>query len=1800
MESGGLPTPPGSPHRVPQAHIGNGGIKHVGFAGEKRPQPSSSGAEGRSSLTASQLQSQDLVKDVKQSVAELRLLVKDAVSHREKCCTVLSSALAVSLALEQVIYSGPMTATRVKKLQRLSADTISNVTLAGHCVKAYGLQGRLEKYLKKAMLERPEEKFEQISQRLERLAEDAWDLTEDGGTAVRLSVHRGRAPAAMQPGGNASSSGEFEPRLRQQPAQVQPPQQQEQQPPRIPSHDTILTRARLRRGSHLLRVRALLYITPDMCSSSNSLLGQVWWYITGQLYGGKLMVHDLATGRTEEIGDARRGPVMHVMHQDANGIIWSGHKYGSVRIWDEGSKNLICAPLRVFHADVMCITSDEREGFAWAGSSGGGVSLLEAQSKKKSDGKVQTSLEVILELRHPLKEPPADRPLGRASTASPGWQSSSQAGSPLSVRKQESKSFTTSVSSQDMGRLALASDPRLEGKRAHGGSVMCMAAHSNRVWTSGGSSSSYNLREWSSQGLPLATFDLQLLGPAQAMMMMRSVVHVTFPEDINARGSLEEPRRSTGQGDKAPLATVDSSSSVWQLVTAHSNGQIQVWDPSLGSIKPVLRIGDPGSSCRDLILCESMGLLCSAHVDGSLIMRILPAMDQRDFTVPIESSNITTLTSKVATIKAHRSALACAVGGSIGVISAGVFGSIMLWPEAEIRSLAEAQGFMLPEKLTSPKSSSQSMHEQRLSTSRMLQRYYTPKLEVPSLSEHPSQDIGPHDGAHPSGGSHIFGSDPGIRAQLGSFMSTSSQQGSSAKTKDTAAEVSSLEKEQAAGQNGLSRLQTIHSDAPATLEGSSPWASGNFAETASNWLIDFKDLTFKKMIGEGSIGRVHLGKWQETDVAIKVLGSLNAVGLAMPGQPVQPALRASVVTAEQKDSNDSDASGANSYAAEQSMSLKTLEREVGVMIAIRHPNVVLFMGLCMDPPCMVTEFCARGSLYDVLTKARAVPQLGAQLDWTRRLNIALDAAKGMLQLHSHRPPILHRDLKSPNLLVDKHWRCKIADFNLSRVMETTAIMSSITANNPRWLAPEVITRQEYSKAADVFSFGIILWELLVWRLPWEELGPFQIMVSISERKQRPDIPPMDELPGDAFQELPQYVTLLEACWQEEPEQRPSFESVITSLRAMLELAATSQKQQRIAKGPDARLQPPVGTAGPASAAGPDTAAGTEPSGPASAEASGAERRVADHNEMLARPSSGPLDGFAIAISNPSDTRAIDGREGLQMALGQIPHNLADSSLTQPAVAIGRQSHPSLEQAEAQRLQAMRARQGPFAASAQQQPFAQSSSFSQPNPGVFQPQGPFAVSSQQQQPQPQFPAPSFTQPVAATQQFQGPLDQQQQQGWPRSARASVGSPPHSGYRSVGGLSSVSSGIGPWQDPRYSLDTRGKSLSSCPASLDIVTQMGARQDAANAAYADSAARSSAYMGDVHLPVARVPVESGPSSEYVSPFAAMDPLAPFPSTVLSGELPEHIMPEGQMGSQGSLGDRKWSPRRPHVSPFLAARRVPSPGSSADHLHMSPSMTAEDAMLDGSRTRIGQVALPESSSDVNSSGSQDIQPEVLLRGGSYTRPDRVFSNVSAVPMQSVPEGCSLSKGANRDDLPHLRPPPRVPSHLSPLRHTRLSQGADDPHAPLFVTSRSGSGSGSGFPIGQLQPNHHQGPGFLSGRLPSYTSDTGMQPSYAPRLGITSSGSFPSGSGSPPSLSGGRGISLPASLHNMKFGHEGLPDSPAAELFSPEQLQTPQGSMNSAVHASVQQNTPSVAAAPAFDGQFLGAVPRSDSLAHS
>ena len=93
-----------------------------------------------------------------------------------------------------------------------------------------------------------------------------------------------------------------------------------------------------------------------------------------------------------------------------------------------------------------------------------------------------------------------------------------------------------------------------------------------------------------------------------------------------------------------------------------------------------------------------------------------------------------------------------------------------------------------------------------------------------------------------------------------------------------------------------------------------------------------------------------------------------------------------------------------------------------MMAAMRHPNVVLFLGICIESPAIITEYCARGSLYEVIQKWNKGKEVA---NWLRRLGMVLDAAKGMQYLHACTPPLIHRDLKTPNLLVDKNYIVKV-------------------------------------------------------------------------------------------------------------------------------------------------------------------------------------------------------------------------------------------------------------------------------------------------------------------------------------------------------------------------------------------------------------------------------------------------------------------------------------------------------------------------------------------------------------------------------------------------------------------------------------------------------------------------------------------------------------------------------------------------------------------------------------------------------
>ncbi|GMJ15226.1 hypothetical protein like AT4G24480 [Hibiscus trionum] len=270
---------------------------------------------------------------------------------------------------------------------------------------------------------------------------------------------------------------------------------------------------------------------------------------------------------------------------------------------------------------------------------------------------------------------------------------------------------------------------------------------------------------------------------------------------------------------------------------------------------------------------------------------------------------------------------------------------------------------------------------------------------------------------------------------------------------------------------------------------------------AMDWLeISWDELLIKERVGAGSFGTVHRAEWHGSDVAVKVLTD--------------------------QDFHDDQ--------------LKEFLREVSIMKRVRHPNVVLFMGAVTKRPhlSIVTEYLPRGSLYRLIHR----PTAGETLDQRRRLRMALDVAKGINYLHCLNPPIVHWDLKSPNLLVDKNWTVKVCDFGLSRFKGGTFISSKSVAGTPEWMAPEFLRGEPSNEKSDVYSFGVILWELITMQQPWSGLGPAQVVGAVAFQNRRLAIPPNTS---------PKLASLMESCWADDPAQRPSFGIIVEALKKLL-------------------------------------------------------------------------------------------------------------------------------------------------------------------------------------------------------------------------------------------------------------------------------------------------------------------------------------------------------------------------------------------------------------------------------------------------------------------------------------------------------------------------------------------------------------------------------------------------------------------------------------------------------------------------
>lgn len=294
----------------------------------------------------------------------------------------------------------------------------------------------------------------------------------------------------------------------------------------------------------------------------------------------------------------------------------------------------------------------------------------------------------------------------------------------------------------------------------------------------------------------------------------------------------------------------------------------------------------------------------------------------------------------------------------------------------------------------------------------------------------------------------------------------------------------------------------------------------------TEFLINPDDVRLQERIAVGGFAEVFRGTWQGTVVAVKQLLER---------------------TSEVKEK---------------------LEQEVQVLAKLRHPNLLLFMGYCVDPPLICTEFMRRGSLHTIL-------KAGKPLEPARNHAIALAVARGMSYLHSRSPPILHLDLKSPNILVDEKWRVKIADFGLARMRQTTQMSAkSQFHGTPEWMAPEMLRAEDYDEHADSYSYGVVLWELITAHKPWEDLHPMQIVavVGYSGRSL--------ELPSEGFPESSHPLTALLAdiftrCARRDPSVRPLFPAILTDLerardlaRARAEAAGADKTAARIPPRPD--------------------------------------------------------------------------------------------------------------------------------------------------------------------------------------------------------------------------------------------------------------------------------------------------------------------------------------------------------------------------------------------------------------------------------------------------------------------------------------------------------------------------------------------------------------------------------------------------------------------------------------------------------
>ncbi|XP_062497946.1 mitogen-activated protein kinase kinase kinase 21 isoform X1 [Pezoporus occidentalis] len=289
--------------------------------------------------------------------------------------------------------------------------------------------------------------------------------------------------------------------------------------------------------------------------------------------------------------------------------------------------------------------------------------------------------------------------------------------------------------------------------------------------------------------------------------------------------------------------------------------------------------------------------------------------------------------------------------------------------------------------------------------------------------------------------------------------------------------------------------------------------------------IDFQHLELQEIIGVGGFGKVYRATWRGREVAVKA--------------------------ARQDPDEDITATA------------ESVRQEAKLFSMLRHPNIIALHGVCLREPnlCLVMEFARGGSLNRALAAAAApgAARGGLRIPPHILVNWAVQIARGMLYLHDQAVvPILHRDLKSSNILLLEKMEhddicnktLKITDFGLAREWHRTTKMSA--AGTYAWMAPEVIKSSMFSKGSDIWSYGVLLWELLTGEVPYRGIDGLAVAYGVAVNKLTLPIPSTCPEP---------FAKLMKECWEQDPHIRPSFALILEQLTAIEGAVMTEMPQE---------------------------------------------------------------------------------------------------------------------------------------------------------------------------------------------------------------------------------------------------------------------------------------------------------------------------------------------------------------------------------------------------------------------------------------------------------------------------------------------------------------------------------------------------------------------------------------------------------------------------------------------------------------